>query len=490
MDSVIVRSSDGGERQISGAQVKALHSRLGGALLRPGDTGYDEARQVWNGMIDRRPALIARCETTGDVVAAIDFARTHQILLSVRGGGHNIAGLAVCDGGLMIDLSPMRRIEVDPTTRRVVVEPGATLGDVDRATEPFGLVVPGGIISTTGIAGLTLGGGFGWLTRKWGCTADLLRAVEIVTADGRVLRASSDEHPDLFWGLRGGGGNFGVVTRFEFEALPLGPTVVAGLVFHTMDRAPAVMRLFREFTKSSPDELTSLLVLRRAPAAPFLPPEVHGQPVVGIVVCYAGPVDEGLRAVEPIKQFGEPVVDSIKPKPFREHQSFLDGSQPHGLQYYWKSSYLPGMSDGLDQVLRAAADGFTSPKSSILVMHLGGAAQRVDPAATAAAHRDANYIAVIQAAWDDPSENDRHIRWARETEAAVAPSGTGGVYVNFMTADEVGDQTRVAHDPSNHARLVAVKTTYDPTNLFRQNRNIKPAVPVAEIGEHLTPAVD
>jgi FAD/FMN-containing dehydrogenase len=455
--------------------MEALRTRLQGDLLFPRAPGYDSARSLWNGMIDRRPALIAQCLNTNDVRESINFARDHGLRLSIRGGGHNIAGMAVCDGGLMIDFSLMKNVEVDEASRRVRVQPGAVWGEVDQKTQAYGLAVPSGIISTTGVAGLTLGGGFGWLTRKHGHTADHLRSVTIVTADGNMRSASETEHSDLFWGLRGGGGNFGVVTEFEFEAREIGPTVAAGLILYPMDDAPDVIRFFREYTESAPEELTCLLVLRIAPPAPFLPESVHGKPVVGIAALYAGAPEEGAHVLAPLKSFGSPLADTISPKPYTTHQSFLDSGQPHGRHYYWKSEYLSAVSPDLGEVMIEHALRFTSPHSSMLAMHLGGATKRVSPNAGAVSHRDADYVVAIQGAWDEPETSDQHIGWARDFHAAIRPYSTGGVYVNFLTDDEGADRVRQAYEPDIYARLAQVKSAYDPMNLFRLNKNIAPS---------------
>jgi FAD/FMN-containing dehydrogenase len=431
-------------------------------------------------MIDRRPALIARCEDAVDVVEAVRFARERDLLFSVRGGGHNIAGTSLCDGGLTIDLSGMRRVRVDAERGTVRVQPGATLGELDRATQPYGLVVPGGIVSTTGVAGLTLGGGFGWLTRRWGYTCDLVRSVRIVTADGLPRTAGAEDEPDLFWGVRGGGGNFGVVTEFEFEARRLGPTVVAGLVLHPLERAVEVARFFREATASASDELTHLLFLRTAPPAPYLPPDVQGLPVVGIAACHAGPVEEGEHALRPLKAFGAPLADTIEPKPFTEHQSFLDSGQPHGRRYYWKSEYLDALDDGVIAALVEHCGRFTSPFSTLLLMHLGGAARRAAPGMSAVGHRDAEYVVNVQASWEDPAADERHVGWARAFDADLRPYSVG-TYVNFLTEDEVRDPARPAYDPAIYARLAAVKAAYDPDNVFRLNRNVAPSKAAAPL---------
>ncbi len=444
-------------------------------VVQSGDPRYDEARSLWNGMIDRHPALIARCRSANDVSLAVQAAKSSGLPLSIRGGGHNIAGMAVCDDGLMIDCSLMKNIQVDESSRTVRVQPGAVWGDVDQVTQPYGLAVPSGIISTTGVAGLTLGGGFGWLTRKWGHTADHLKSVEIVTADGQIRRASENENADLFWAIRGGGGNFGVVTEFEFEAREIGPTVAAGLVMHPMERAADVIRFFREFTESAPEEVTALLVLRIAPPAPFLPEEVHGKPVAGIVAFYAGEPDDGMNALAPVKAFGEPLADTIGPKDYITHQSFLDSGQPRGRNYYWKSEYVARVDDELGSIMLDHCSRFTSPHSSMLCMHLGGATKRVSVEKGAISHRDAEYVIAMQGAWDEPVGSDEHIQWARDFHADIRPYSTGGVYVNFLTEEEGADRIQAAYEPEIYRRLAQAKASWDPENLFRLNKNIAPA---------------
>ena len=398
----------------------------------------------------------------------------------MRSGGHNIAGTSLSDGGLTIDLSQMKGIRVDPVQRRVWAQPGNNLGDLDYATQLHGLIVPGGIVSTTGIAGYTLGGGFGWLTRTWGYTSDWLRSAEVVTWDGQVITASADSHPDLFWALSGGGGNFGIVTGFEYEAVPHGPQVMAGLVLHPMDQADAVIVLYREITSNAPDGLTCLLITRLAPPLPFVPEEMRGKPVAGIAVSYAGPLDEAYEHVRRIKEFGNPIVDTITPKPFIAHQSFLDAGQPNGRCYYWKSDYVDSFTDDPKAVTIRRSSDFSSPMSAVLVMHLGGAARHPAGGASAVAHRDAEYIYVIQASWASVEESDRHVGWAREFFNDVQPHSSGGTYVNFLNQDDGDDRTRQAYDQATYIRLAAVKGRYDPENRFNMNKNIKPAQPVTE----------
>jgi FAD/FMN-containing dehydrogenase len=456
--------------------VEELRTVLRGPVFSPGDEGYDEARSIWNAMIDKRPAAIARCTGVADVIDVVNFARKHGALLSVRGGGHNIAGTALNDGGVVADLSHMKGIRVDLKSETVRAQPGLRLGDLDRETQAFGRVVPAGIVTDTGIAGLTLGGGFGWLTRKWGLTSDNLLSVDIVTADGEFLTASTTENADLFWGVRGGGGNFGIVTSFEYRMWPLGPQVMAGLVLYPMEKAAEVIRFYREFSSSAPDELTCLLMLRLAPTSPALPKEVHGQPVAGIGVCYAGTVEEGEKAVRPLKAFGSPLVDLVGPKPFTAHQAMLDAAQAPGRYYYWKSEYLPGITDEAQQTLITHTAEFPSPESALLVFQLGGAASRIDDDDSAVAHREAAYVLNIAASSVDPQRIDGCVRWARGFWSDMRQFSTGGVYVNFMTEDEGEDRTRAAYGATKYDRLVALKNKYDPTNLFRLNQNIKPTV--------------
>ena len=441
----------------------------------PGEAGYGEATRIWNAMIERRPALVVRPGDPGEVARCIRFARESGLPLSVRGGGHNIAGTALCDGGQTIDLSPRKGVRVDPASGRVHVQPGATWADVDRETQPHGLVVPGGIVSTTGVAGFTLGGGFGWVSRRHGFAADNLVAAEIVTADGAVLRTSAEENPDLFWAIRGGGGNFGIVTSFEFEARPHGPEVVAGLVLHPMSRAEEVLALFREMTGGASDRLTCVLIMRKAPPLPILPKEVHGAPVAGIAVCYSSQVEEGDEAVLPVKRFGEPLADTIGRKPFTAHQQFLDGGQPFGRRYYWKSEYLDALPEAADEAVIRHAGAVTSPHSAVLVMHLGGAAARIPEEATAVGNRRAELVFNIQGSWEDAAEDQRHIAWARDFWSAIRPFSSGGTYVNFLTQDAGEDRVLAAYGPELYARLARVKARYDPENLFRANQNIRPA---------------
>lgn len=452
-----------------------LASRFRGALLSPGCVEYEQARQIWNGMIDRHPALIARCTGVADIIEAINFARDRGLVLAVRGGGHNVAGLAVCDGGIMLDLSRLKGIRVNLTTKEVQAQPGVLWGELDRETQLFALATPGGFVSTTGIAGLTLGGGFGWLSRKYGHSCDNLISVDVVTADGRFLTVNEHEHPDLFWGIRGGGGNFGVVTSFQYRLHSVGPTMVAGLVLYPMEQATQVLDFYRTFSAEAPDELGTLALMRYAPPAPFLPKEIHGKPVVGIAVCYTGSLAHGERIVRPLKEFGTPLIDTIVPKPYCTHQAAFDSGVPAGRKYYWKSEYLPPLSKATTDTIVTHAMQMTSPFSQVVIFQMGGASSRVGEDATAASHRNAAYVLNIGACWEEQSQSETHIEWARTFWSDMRPFSTGGVYVNFLSQGEGEDRVRMAYG-TNYERLVALKNKYDPSNLFRMNQNIKPTV--------------
>jgi FAD/FMN-containing dehydrogenase len=445
-----------------------------GELLPPTSPGYDPARRIWNGAIDRRPACIARCTGVADVVAAVRFARERDLLVAVRSGGHGVGGHALCDGGLVIDLSPMKGIRVDPVARRARAEAGVLWGELDRETQLHGLATVGGIVTHTGIAGLTLGGGIGWLMRKHGATVDNLVSVDLVTADGEVLTASEDENPDLFWGVRGGGGNFGIITSFEYRLHPVGPIVLAGPIYHPLADARKVLRFYREFIATAPDELTTIFNLRVAPPLPFLPEDVHGKPVVMVGACYAGATENGNEVVRPLKEFGTPIVDLLEPKPYTALQSMFDPSVPHGWHYYWKSVELPPLTDTAIDTLVDHASALTSPKSYCIVFQLGGALARVGEDETAFSQRDAAHNVNINAVWteEDP-DAERHIAWARDFFDAMQPHAGGRVYLNFL-GEEGGNRVRQAYGARNYERLVELKRAYDPTNFFRLNQNIEP----------------
>jgi FAD/FMN-containing dehydrogenase len=442
-------------------------------VLLPADPGFDEARRIWNAMIDRQPAIIVRCAGVADVRRSVAFARDNGLPLAVRGGGHNIAGSAICDDGLVVDLSPMKSVRVDPATRRAYVEPGATLGDFDHEAQAFGLATPLGINSTTGVAGLTLGGGFGWLSRKYGMSVDNLVSADVITADGELLHASEDRHEDLFWAIRGGGGNFGVVTMFEFALHPVGPQVFGGLVVLPLEQAKAALVKYRAAVEAMPDELTVWVVLRLAPPLPFLPPEVHGKPIIAFAICYNGPLDDGPRAVEEVRRFGTPYGEQLGPMPYEMWQKAFDPLLTPGARNYWKSHNLAQLQDGLLDALTDAIGKLPSPQCEIFFGAIGAQTSRVPVEAMAYANRDTNYVMNVHGRWSEPSEDAQCIAWARAFFEASAPFALGSVYVNFLTQDEA-ERISAAYGP-NYARLVEVKNRYDPHNLFRQNQNIRPS---------------
>lgn len=461
-------------REVDETTIHDLDVRLHGTVLSPDDDGYQEARTVWNAMIDRYPALITRPANTADVVAAVEFAREHNLPVAVKGGGHNVAGNGVCDGGLLVDCSSMTEVQVDPETTTAQVGPGVTVGDFDCATQAHGLAAPAGIVSTTGIAGLTLGGGWGWLSRSYGLAIDNLRSVEVVTADGEVRHASEDENEDLFWGIRGGGGNFGVVTAFEFDLHKVGPVVLAGVMVYPFEIASDLLRFHREFTAAAPEELCCYASVRTAPSVSFIPDNVHGERIVTVYLCYSGAIEDGERAIRPLREFQEPIVDLVEPHQYTEFQRLFDDVYPPGYRNYWKSQFVgeAGLSDEAIETLVDYANLMTSPDTSIVIEHLGGAISRIDPAATAYPHRDAGYSFNIFTRWADADEDDEHIAWTREFFTAMILHLSDGVYVNFLSRE--GNERIQAAYGDNYDRLVEVKRQYDSENLFRVNQNITP----------------
>jgi len=457
---------------IEQAAIEELAARIRGELLRPSDEGYDAARRVWNAMIDRRPAVIARCTGVADVVGAVNFARENELLIAVRGGGHSVAGNAVCDDGLMIDLSPMKGVRVDPSARTARAQPGVTWGLFDRETNVFGLATTGGLVSTTGIAGLTLGGGVGWLARKHGITGDNLLSADVVTASGDVLPAGERENEELFWGLRGGGGNFGVVTSFEYRLHEV-DEVVAGAVFHPGDHLESVLRFFRDFCADAPDELTVIAVVMTAPPFPFLPEHAHGKLAVALAVCYTGDRENGESVLRPLRKFGQPVADVVGPIPYPALQSMFDGAYPSGLQNYWKSSYLNDLSDDAITVVAEHARQMPPPTANFYFEHLGGAIARAGTT-SAFGHRDARFDFSILTSWADPAQTDEHTAWTSGFWEAMQPHAAASVYVNNLGA-EGEDRVRAAYAPEIYDRLVRLKDEYDPDNLFRLNQNIRPS---------------
>jgi FAD/FMN-containing dehydrogenase len=435
-----------------------------GAVITPDDPGYEEGRRVWNASIDKRPAVIMRCRTAADVVAAVNFARERGLSIAVRGGAHNVAGKATCDGGVVIDFAEMKKITVDPSARTARAEPGARWTDFDRETQAHGLATTGGTIGDTGIAGLTLGGGFGWLGGRLGMTCDNLLAADLVLATGEQVHASADENPDLFWAIRGGGGNFGVITSFEYKLHPIGPTIVGGLVIHPFARAADALKFYRELMRSAPDELTAAAVLLTGP---------DGQKACGIAAAYSGTVEDGVKAVEPIKQFGPPVLDVLGPIPYVGQQSLIDQAMPPNVLNYWKADFIRELSDALIQTAVDAYSRVPSPMSSILFFPIHGVASRVAPDATAYPHRTGIHMG-IYSLWKDPAQNAPNIAWVRQTWDAIQPFVPGGVYVNELGDDEGDDRVRQAYG-GNYDRLSRIKAKYDPQNLFQLNANIRPA---------------
>jgi FAD/FMN-containing dehydrogenase len=453
------------------AVVQALKGQVQGPVLGPGDAEYDEARSVWNAMIDRRPSVIVRCLGVADVVACVNAARTSGIPLTVKGGGHNIAGLAVCDGGLMMDMSLLRGVQVDPAKRVARVEPGCLLGDVDRETQAHGLAAILGFVSATGCAGLTLGGGFGYLTRRYGWTTDNLAAVDLVTADGRVVRASQEENGDLFWGLCGGGGNFGVATGFDYKLQPVGPDVVAGAIAWRGEDAAGVLDLYRSIVTAAPRELTCVAGLRLAPPAPWLEKEVHGKPIVAFFVCYSGPLEEAERVLAPITSFGTPVGNIVQRRTYVSQQALLDATQPKGRRYYWKSEYLRAFDPALFTRAIEHASRIVSPHAGILIFPIDGALNERPEDYSAVGNRDAVGVLNIAGAWERPDDDSANIEWARSAWRDLRQFSTGGTYVNFLTEEEGADRTRAAYR-SNYPRLASLKARWDPDNLFHTNKNI------------------
>jgi FAD/FMN-containing dehydrogenase len=457
---------------ISAEALQSFKSAFRGALLTPDDAAYDETRKLWNAMIDRRPGLIARCTGTADVLQAVRFARQHAVLNSVRGGGHNIAGLAVCEGGLMIDLSLLRGIWVDPVRRVAQAQAGCTLGDLDRETQLHGLAAVLGFVSATGIAGLTVGGGFGYLTRQHGWTCDNLVSMEVVSAAGDVLRASTDENADLFWALRGGGGNFGIVTSFEYRLVPCGPEILGGAIAWRGEDAQQVLEAYRDFTAAAPRELTTVAVLRRAPPAPWLPKEVHGQPIVALFVCHNGKVADGQALLAPLRRVGKPVADVVMPRPYTQMQSLLDGTQPKGRRYYWKSHYLAAIDGQTIGLAIEHAGRITSPHSAILLFQIGGALNERPSGHSPAGNRDAAYVLNIAGSWEQAADDRANMAWARDCFEAMRPCSTGGTYVNFLTEEEGRERIAAAYSGADLERLAAIKRKFDPDNLFRHTKPI------------------
>jgi FAD/FMN-containing dehydrogenase len=449
-----------------------LKGKVKGQVVLPSDPNYDEVRKIWNAMIDRRPAVIVRCAKADDIPHALELARLNGLEVSIRGAGHNIAGNALCEGGLMIDLSTMKNVRVDATNRRAFVEPGATLADFDEAVQKHGLATPMGINSTTGVSGLTLGGGFGWLTRKYGMTVDNLVSAEVIIADGKKIRASENETADLFWAIRGGGGNFGIVTQFEFKLHPVGPQILAGLIVFPSKQAKQVLRQYREFVESAPEELSVWVVLRQAPPLPFLAKEVHGKPVVVLAICHVGDIAEGEKLTKPLRRFGEVQGEHIGAQPYVQWQKAFDPLLTPGARNYWKSHNFTELRDEALDAMIEFANKLPSSQCEIFIGLISGAANRIPAQAMAYAHRDARFVLNVHGRWDEAAQDETGIAWARAFFKASAPYASAGAYVNFMTDDE-GDRVVAAYG-ANYARLAQIKQRYDPNNVFHLNQNIKP----------------
>jgi FAD/FMN-containing dehydrogenase len=471
---MLATTLDGRRIDLSQETLDTLKARLRGPVLQPGAAAYEESRTVWNGMIDRRPAVVARCLGVADVIECVRSARDAGLLLCIKGGGHNIAGLATADGGLMLDMSLMRGVWVDPRQRVAHAQAGCLLGDVDRETQVHGLAAVLGFVSLTGITGLTLGGGFGYLTRRWGWTADNVVGMDVVTADGRLVRASGDENQDLFWGLRGGGGNFGVVVGIDYTLYQVGPEIVGGVVAWPASEAPRVLDLYRTLVAQAPPELALVALMRPAPAAPWLPKEWHGKPIVALLACHSGKPEEGEKAVAPVKAFGKPIGDILIRRPYAQLQSLLDATQPKGRRYYWKSEYLPRIDAAICQKVMEHAARIQSPHSAVILFQLDGALNRLPEDHSPAGNRDARFVLNIAGSWEQADQDGANVAWAREAWRDMKQFSTGGTYLNFLTEDDGTDRTEAALGPALQ-RLAKVKAAWDPMNLFRANRNITPA---------------
>ena len=457
---------------LSEEELTTLEEKISGTVLVPDDNHYDEVRAIWNAMIDRKPGVIVQCTKVADVAPSIAFARKHDLEITIRGAGHNIAGNSISDGGLLIDFSLMTQVNVDTASNRATVEPGATLGDFDAAVQKYGLATPVGINSTTGIAGLTLGGGFGWLSRKYGMTVDNLLSVNMVTVDGDSISASTTENPDLFWAIRGGGGNFGVITQFEYALYPVGPDVLAGLIVFPLEQARQVLNRYREFTRTASEDMTVWSIMRKAPPLPFLPEEVHGKEVVVLAFMYAGDPAQGAEYASILKSFGKPYGEHTGVMPYTDWQQAFDPLLTPGARNYWKSHNFTELADDALDIMIEYAGTLPSPQCEIFIAHISGAANRVATDAMAYGARDTQYVLNVHARWDDATDDDTCVSWSRNFFKATKPYASAGAYVNFMTEEE-GDRVESAYG-TNYERLVEVKRKYDPGNVLHMNQNIKP----------------
>ncbi|HRH86228.1 MAG TPA: FAD-binding oxidoreductase [Rubrivivax sp.] len=470
--NIELKAADGGTVQVSPEILQSFKAGFRGPVLAPDAPDYDEVRKIWNAMIDRRPGLIVRCTGTADVMHAVRFARAHRFLLSVRGGGHNIAGLALADGALLLDLSLMRGVSVDVKGRTARAQGGCLLADVDRETQVHGLAAVLGFVSATGIGGLTVGGGFGYLTRRFGYTCDNLVAMEVVTAEGTVVRAAADENAELFWALRGGGGNFGIVTSFEYKLHPVGPEILGGAVVWRAEDAAQVLDFYRNFTATTPRETTCVAVLRIAPPAPWLPPEIHGKPIIAIFVCHSGGIEQGEKILAPLRTLGKPVADIITRRPYTQMQSLLDATQPKGRRYYWKSNYLAEVHPQAIALAIEHAARMPSPHSSVIFFQLQGALNELPEQHCPAGNRDTAFVLNITGSWEKAADDAANQRWARDCFATMAPYSTGGTYINFLNEEEGRERIEAAYGRANLERLAALKRRYDPENLFRHTKSV------------------
>ena len=469
-----VKTMKGTEIDLNQDKLDGLKLSLQGPVLIAGDNDYEESRTVWNSMINRHPAMVVRCLGVADVITSVRFAREHDLLLCIKGGGHNIAGLATTDGAMMLDMSLMHGVWVDKQKQIAHAQVGCLLGDVDRETQVHGLAAVLGFVSRTGITGLTTGGGFGYLTRRWGWTSDNVVGMDVVTAEGQLVRASDDENDDLFWGLRGGGGNFGVVTGIDYKLYPIGPEIIGGPVAWPASEAPGVLELYRRLIDEAPPELTLVIIMRPAPPAPWLPKDMHGKPIIIMLACYSGDPEEGEKAVAPIKSFGTPIGDVLIRRPYIQLQSLLDATQPKGRRYYWKSEYLPRIEPALCEKFIEHAAKIPSPHSALIFFQLEGALNQLDNDHSAVGNRDARYVFNAAGSWERESDDKENIEWVRDAWGAMRPFSTGGTYINFLTEDE-GQERLEAALSSGLQRLAEIKAKWDPENMFRTNRNITPA---------------
>lgn len=473
INNLSVRTLSGGEFAISPEQLKIFRNRLRGPLYLPGEPAYEQSRTVWNAMIDRKPALVVRCLGVADVIEAVRFAHQNDLLMCIKGGGHNIAGLAVADDALMLDMSLMRGAWVEPSKKIVHAHAGCLLGDVDRETQTHGLSTVLGFVSLTGIAGLTLGGGFGWLTRRWGWTVDNVVGMDVVTAEGTLVKASSEENPDLFWALRGGGGNFGVVTGIDYTLYPIGPTVIGGFIAWPARDAPSVYALYKEISEKSPPELTLALNLRQAPPVPWIAREYHGRPVVMIGACYSGKTETGAKLVDQLRSFNHPVGDSIVPQSYNQLQTVLDTTQPHGRRNYWKSENLAALDPEFGDRLIEATDTIPSPYSSIILMQVDGKLNEYPENHSPIGNRDAHQVLLLAGSWENSHADNENLAWVRYNWKEAKPYTTGGTYLNFLSEDDGEDRLHAALR-GRMDRLSAIKKRWDPDNMFRTNHNILP----------------